>query len=237
MLDGLVEGAKSAMSVAAACAAMGIMAHAVVMTGLALKIVFLIKTLAGGQQLLALVLTMLISIFFGMGIPTTASYIIIAVLGAPVLVEMGVPLLSVHLFIYYYAILANLTPPVASAALVAARVGGAEYIKTAITAVRIGLPGFILPFIFIYHPELLLEGNITAIISVIASSLCGVFCMASFFEGYLLRIASIIERVMLGFASILLIYPDQATDLIGYVLLALVIFNQWRIRKTELIRA
>lgn len=229
LVNGLVEGAKNTMTVAVACAAMGIVAQSVIMTGLALKVVFLIKQIAGSIPLLAVFLTMVISIFFGMGVPTTASYVLVAVLGAPVLVEFGFPILSVHLFIYYYAILANITPPVASAALVASRISGSNYYKTSIQAVILGLPGFILPFIFIYHPELLLQGgNWLEIIKIILSSTLGMISMAIFFEGWLFRATTKIERLLFGISTILLVYPEGFTDIIGYVLLAGLAFYQYK---------
>ncbi|MEI3141009.1 MAG: TRAP transporter fused permease subunit [Lawsonibacter sp.] len=159
LYNGLVIGAKSAMTVAAACAAMGIVTQIFVMTGLAMNIVFFIKTLSGNVGILALILTMAVTILFGMGVPTTAAYVLVASLAGSVLIELGFDKIAVHLFIYYYAALANITPPVASAALVASKIAKSDYFKTAATATRLGLPGFILPFMFAYHQELFLTGQ------------------------------------------------------------------------------
>ncbi|WP_099355225.1 TRAP transporter permease [Fredinandcohnia onubensis] len=216
--EGMISGAKNAMSVAAACAAMGVVSQAFIMSGLAFKIVYFIKDLSGGMGLLALVLTMLISIFFGMGVPTTASYILVAVIGASALTELGFPLLSVHLFIFYYAILANITPPVSAAVLVASKIADSNYIKTGITAIRIGLPGFILPFLFVYHPELLLQGSPVEIIAVAISSFLGMFMLAVTFEAYFLKEINVLERIIAGIASLTLMYPGVFTDIIGYLL-------------------
>ena len=169
LYNGLVIGAKSAMTVAAACAAMGIVTQIFVMTGLAMNIVFFIKTLSGNVGILALILTMAVTILFGMGVPTTAAYGLVASLAGSVLIELGFDKIAVHLFIYYYAALANITPPVASAALVASKIAKSDYFKTAATATRLGLPGFILPFMFAYHQELFLMGNPLSIISIVVS--------------------------------------------------------------------
>ena len=231
--EGFVSGAKSAMSVAAACAAMGIMTQIIINTGMATKIVFLIKSLAGEQMFTALLLTCAISIFFGMGVPTTASYVLVASLGAPVLIELGYPTLAVHLFIYYYAILANITPPIASAALVASQIAKAPYMSTGWTAVRLGLPGFLLPFLFVYHPELLLEGTVLSCASVIVSCVLGLFCMAVFFEGYFFTRLNWAERIAIAIASFLLVKPGTYSDLIGLAIFLLLLFEQ-RTKKAKL---
>ena len=179
LYNGLVIGAKSAMTVAAACAAMGIVTQIFVMTGLAMNIVFFIKTLSGNVGILALILTMAVTILFGMGVPTTAAYVLVASLAGSVLIELGFDKIAVHLFIYYYAALANITPPVASAALVASKIAKSDYFKTAATATRLGLPGFILPFMFAYHQELFLMGNPISIISIVLSCAIGLFCMCA----------------------------------------------------------
>ena len=229
--DGLVSGAKSTMSVAAACAAMGLISQAVVVSGLAFKIVYLIKSLSGGYSLLAVLLTMVVSLFFGMGIPTTASYIIVAVIGAPALTELGFSLLATHLFIYYYAILANLTPPVASAALVASRIAEANYTKTALRAVRLGLPGFILPILFIYNPELILQGTAFDIATSVLSASIGMLALAACSEGYLFDVMNPLERIIMGIGSALMIIPGITTDLIGFTLFIILVVKQFYTRK------
>lgn len=226
IFEGLVSGSESTISVGTACAAMGVVSQTFIMTGLALKIVFFIKRFAGNTPYIGLLLTMIISIFFGMGVPTTASYILVAILGAPVLVELGYPLLSVHLFIYYYAILANITPPVASAALVGSRIASADYYKTSVQAVKIGLTGFILPFIFVYHTELLLQGNIINILQVILSCTLGLLCMAITFEGWFFTALSKIERLLFGLSFVLLVYPGFYSDVIGYILFVMLFVKQ-----------
>lgn len=227
--NGFVSGAKSAMSVAAACAAMGIMTQIIINTGMAMKIVFLIKTLADGKMFAALLLTAIISLIFGMGVPSTATYVLVASLGAPVLIELGYPVLATHLFIYYYSILANITPPIASAALVGSQIANASYMKTGWTAVRLGLPGFVLPFLFAYHPELLLQGSILECAPVILSCVLGLFCFAVFSEGWFFDTINVIERALVAVAAIALVFPGTITDLIGLVCFAVVfLWNRTR---------
>lgn len=226
LCEGLISGAKSAIMVAPSCAVMGILSQSVIMSGLAFKIVFFIKSISGGYRFLAVLLTMAISIFFGMGVPTTASYTLVAVIGASALTELGFSLLSVHMFIYYYAILANITPPVCAAVLVGSQIAGSDYMKTGLTAVRIGLPGFLLPFIFLYNPELLMQGQLGLILSSSLSALAGVFALVVAFEGYWLKRLSMVQRILSGAASLVLIIPGTTTDVIGAVLLALLFLWQ-----------
>src|SRR5699024_4738455 len=224
--DGMVSGAKSVMGVAAACAAMGVISQAFILSGLAFKIIYFIKDLSGGQGLLALILTMLISLFFGMGVPTTASYILVAVIGASALTELGFDLVPVHLFIFYFSILANITPPVSAAVLVASKISTSDYLITGFEAIRIGLPGFILPFLFMYNPELLLQGKLLNSIIVIATSFVGVFCLSVAFEGYLLKHINYFERLLFLLVSGFLLYPGFVSDIIGIVLLIVLILIQ-----------
>lgn len=227
LYNGLISGAKSAMTVAAACAAMGIVTQIFVMTGLAMNIVFFIKTLSSSVGLVALILTMAVTILFGMGVPTTAAYVLVASLAGSVLVELGFDKLAVHLFIYYYAALANITPPVASAALVASKIAKADYFKTSVTATRLGLPGFILPFMFVYHQELLLQGNIISIVAIVFSSFVGLFCMCACFEGFVFRKLNVIERILMAVCAVCGIWPGTKTDIICYVIFIVVIGGQY----------
>lgn len=228
---GLVSGAKSTMKVAPSCAIMGVLSQAIIMSNLATKIVFFIRNLSGGMSIIAVILTAIICIFFGMGVPTTASYALVAVIGAAALVDVGFSLLSVHMFIYYYAILANITPPVCPAALVGSQIADANYNKTGLTAVRIGLPGFILPFLFMYHPELLMQGEPVSVIWTAITALLGIFAMAVMFEGYLLKKTSVPQRIMALFACVTLVYPEVYSDFLGLAILAALIL--WQRTETQ----
>jgi len=226
--EGLIIGIRGTIHVAAACAVMGILAHAFVISGLAFKIVFMIKELSEGLHYIAVILTVLVSLFFGMGIPTTATYILVAVIGAPALVELGFPLLAVHLFIYYYCIIANITPPVCAAALMGSRIAKANYLETGMRALRIGIPGLILPIIFLYHPALILQGTISEIVAISLSSFFGLISFAAASEGYLFTATSGVERLILGISSIFLVYPTNNTDVIGYILFFTIALAQFR---------
>ena len=219
-------------SVAVACAVMGIVAQVVNMTGLSLKIVYQLRIIAGDIPFLAVVLTMMISVFFGMGVPTTASYVMVAIIAAPVLVEFGFPPIGVHMFVYFYAILANITPPIATAALVASRIGEADYMKTAVQSVKVGIAGFIIPFMFLYHPELLMDGALVQILLVVLTSVLGVFCLAVFFEKWFYTHVNPVERAGFLVTAGLLIYPEFATSLVGIVLfLALLAGQKIKVKK------
>ena len=150
-----------------------------------------------------------------------------ASLAGSVLVELGFDKLAVHLFIYYYAALANITPPVASAALVASKIAKADYFKTSVTATRLGLPGFILPFMFVYHQELLLQGNIISIVAIVFSSFVGLFCMCACFEGFVFRKLNVIERILMAVCAVCGIWPGTKTDIICYVIFIVVIGGQY----------
>lgn len=234
MKNAFVSGAKSTLTVAVACAVMGIVAQVVNMTGLSLKIVYQLRIIAGDIPFLAVVLTMMISVFFGMGVPTTASYVMVAIIAAPVLVEFGFPPIGVHMFVYFYAILANITPPIATAALVASRIGEADYMKTAVQSVKVGIAGFIIPFMFLYHPELLMDGAPVQILLVVLTSVLGVFCLAVFFEKWFCTHVNPIERAGFLVTAGLLIYPEFATSLVGIVLfLALLAGQKIKVKKAE----
>lgn len=224
--NAFVSGAKSTLTVAVACAVMGIVAQVVNMTGLSLKIVYQLRQIAGDIPFLAVVLTMLISVFFGMGVPTTASYVMVAIIAAPVLVEFGFPAIGVHMFVYFYAILANITPPIATAALVASQIGETDYMQTAVLAVKIGISGFIIPFMFLYHEELLMQGTPLDIILTVLTSVGGVLCIAIFFEKWFITRVTRLESVGFLIAAALLIYPERLTSVVGIVLFAILLMGQ-----------
>lgn len=233
IVEGLIKGIKNGIGVAAACASMGIVSHVFVTTGLALQMVYIIQDFSGGVGFVALLLTMVISLLFGMGVPTTASYIMVAVIGAQAIIELGFPTIAIHLFILYYAILANITPPVSAAILVASKISGSNYIRTGMTAMRLGLPGFILPFLFVYHEELLLQGAPLDIVIVILTAMLGLICLSVTFEGYFFKSIGILERLFFLGLSITLVYPEFISDVLGFIaLLTVFLFNISRKAKT-----
>ena len=230
ILKALEFGAKNMLPVAAACACAGIIIGVINLTGLGLKFTSLILVIAGNSLIPALIFTMFAGIVLGMGLPTTAAYIVQAALLIPALIRLGVPLIAAHLFVFYFAIISAITPPVAMAVYAAAGIGGSNLWRTGLEAVRIGATGFIIPFMFVYGPSLLMIGSIGTIITTIISSSIGVVALSAGLMGWFLKEATYLERAMLVAGALLLIKPGLYTDAIGLVLLTIVIVIQ-KLRK------
>ena len=213
---------RGAVQVAAACAAAGVVVGVASLTGIGLRMSELIVTISGGNLLAALMLTAIGSIILGMGLPTTAAYVVLAALGAPALVQLGVPLLAAHLFIFYFGCISNVTPPVSLAAFAAAGISGSPALKTAVSAALLAGAGFLVPFMFVYGPELLLIGNPVEIMLAFVTGLLGVIALASAGMGYARRPLRVWERVIALGAAPLLVYPGLPTDAFGLLLLAFV---------------
>lgn len=227
-VEGFIDGAKNAAMVAAILAAVGIMVQAAVATGLAHRFVFELLLMAE-TIFVALLLTMGLALFFGMGVPSTASYILLSSLVAPVLVKLGVPLLAAHLFIYYYTIIANLTPPVGSAAIVASRIADANFTKTCFISMRLAMVALILPFMFVYKPALLAQGSFIDIFETAAFAAIGLVAFAAGWEGWLLTSTSWFERALLLLAGVLLIPPLPLwISAVAMAILAVPALLQWR---------
>src|SRR5690625_682929 len=225
---GFITGSSGAMKIAVASGVMGIAAHSIVITRLPSPVIFYISDLSGELIIVALLMTMGISIFFGMGIPNVASYVLVAVLGAPALVELGLPVISVHLFILYFSIMANITPPVGACVLVASQIANSRYFQTALTSIRLGLPGFLLPFLFIYQPGILLEGTFIEILIAVISTILGLTSMAFFFEGFVIRRTTPLQRLLLLIPAIGLFLPGNFSSIIGLIVLIIVFAMQIR---------
>jgi TRAP transporter 4TM/12TM fusion protein len=230
ILQALEEGAKGTVSVAIACACAGIVIGIINLTGLGLKFTGFVLLLAGESLALALLFTMVAGIFLGMGLPTTAAYIVMAALLIPALVKLGIPTIAAHMFAFYYAIISAITPPVALAVYAGAGLAGSNMWKTGFAALRIGAPGFIIPFMFAYAPSLLLVGSAQTIILSIVTAVVGVIMLAAGMMGWFLRETTLHERAILVAGAILLIKPGFYTDVLGLVLLGVVVLTQ-RIRK------
>ena len=222
MLDGAGRGA---VQVAAACAAAGIVVGVASLTGIGLRMSELIVTLSHGNLLAALILTAVGSIVLGMGLPTTAAYVVLAALGAPALVELGVPLLAAHLFIFYFGCISNVTPPVSLAAFAAAGIADAPPLRTAMSAAVLAGAGFLVPFMFIYGPPLLLDGSVPEIAMVVVTAVLGVTALASATMGFGRRDLVPWERLVLGVGALLLVFPGAVTDGAGLVALGIVFFR------------
>lgn len=230
ILKALEFGAKNMLPVAAACACAGIIIGVINLTGLGLKFTSLILVIAGNSLIPALIFTMFAGIVLGMGLPTTAAYIVQAALLIPALIKLGVPLIAAHLFVFYFAIISAITPPVAMAVYAAAGIGGSNLWRTGLEAVRIGATGFIIPFMFVYGPSLLMIGSLGTIITTIISSSIGVVALSAGLMGWFLKEATYLERAMLVAGALLLIKPGLYTDAVGSVLLIIVIVIQ-KLRK------
>ena len=219
----LKSGARGSVQVAVACAAAGIVVGVASLTGIGLRMSELIVTLSGGDLLGALGLTAIGSIVLGMGLPTTAAYVVLAALGAPALTQLGVPLLSAHLFIFYFGCISNVTPPVSLAAYAAAGIADAPAMKTAVTAMLLAGAGFIVPFMFVYVPELLLEGTWWGIAIAFGTATAGVTALAAAGVGFGRRSLTPLERVVLAAAALALMLPGLATDGFGMLALAVIL--------------
>lgn len=222
VLKAMREGAENAILITTACACCGIIIGVVTLTGVGLKIGYGIVTLAGGSLFLTLVFTMLTSLVLGMGVPTTANYIITSTVAAPALITLKIPALAAHLFVFYFGIIADITPPVAVAAYTGAAIAKADPIKTGLTASRLAIAAFVVPYFFIYNPFLLLiEIHPMRTIIAIATALVGIYALASAMSGYWRLDLKIWERIPLFVAAIALLDPGLLTDTIG---LGLILF-------------
>ncbi len=216
----LEQGALAVLSIAVACAAAGIVAGILSMTGLGSKISNLIIAMADGQAFIALLMTAVLAIILGMGLPTTAAYLILATVVAPPLVEMGVPILTAHMFVFFFGCISTITPPVALASYVAAGIAGSDINKTSWTAFAYGITSYILPFMFFFSPALLMQGTGLEIVAAIVTGLLAVFCIASAVVGYFIHPISLIGRALIAVAGLLLMYQTTLTALIAALIVA-----------------
>jgi len=226
VVDGLREGATGSVQVAAACAAAGIIIGSITMTGLGLKFSSFVVDASQGYLFLALPFTMIACLFLGMGVPTTAQYIIITSLVAPALAEMGVLAIAAHLFILYFGTRADITPPVALAAYAGAGIARSDPWKTGLAAFQLGIAGFIIPFMFVCAPELLMIGSWPGILLAVCTATLGVVCLAAAVQGCLMIETAWYERIALMAAALLLIKPGWMTDLAGLTIFVLVFLAQ-----------
>lgn len=229
IIEALAAGAQGTISVAAACGIAGIIAGTITMTGLANILINGIVTLAGNQVIIALFLTMICCIVLGMGVPTTANYCIMAATCAPILVRMDVPAIAAHFFVFYFGIVADLTPPVALAAYAGAAIAQSNPIKTAITSTKLAIAAFIVPYAFALNPVMLFIGvdSPLQIVLIIITSLIGIFGVSAALEGYVFGHMNPIQRVISAAGGLLLIDPSAITDFIGISLVVIVIAWQF----------
>ncbi|MBC8574528.1 TRAP transporter permease [Jingyaoa shaoxingensis] len=229
IIDALESGAKGTISVAVACAMAGIVAGCVTSTGLASKMITAIVSVANGHAMIALVLTMLCCIVLGMGVPTTATYCIMAATCAPILVspEIGIPIISAHFFVFYFGIVADITPPVALAAYAGSAIAKSSPMKTAFTATRLAIAGFIVPYICALSPAMLLiDAGPAEVVMIVITSLIGIFGVAAGLSGFVYRTMNPLMRILIVVGGITLLIPGTMTDVIGLVMVVGVILIQ-----------
>lgn len=224
----LANGAKNSVEIIAACALAGIIIGMVTMTGLGLKFSTLIEQISGGNLFIALLLTLLASILLGMGIPTTAKYIILATLVAPALVNMGAPLLAAHLFILYFGADADVTPPVGLASYAAAGLAGAHPLSAGWEAFKIGITAYIIPIAFIYGPALILQGSVLEILRAMITATIGAAVLGAVVQAYFVRLMPLPHRFIGLVGSIMLMEVTLLFDIIGFLLVALIFYLESR---------
>ena len=215
----ITNGSMAVIPIAIACAAAGIIAGTLGISGLGAKISALIIAISGGVPFFALLLTMITAIILGMGLPTTAAYLILATVVAPSLVELGVPLLTAHMFVFFYGCVSTITPPVALASYVAAGIADADINKVGWTAFFYGITSYILPFMFFLGPGLLMKGSWVSIAVAVASGFIGVFCVATSVVGYLRQHLAMWQRALLFAAGLTLMHQGWLTNICGLAIL------------------
>ena len=225
---GLERGAKAVLGVLVACAAAGIIIGVVTKTGVGLRLASGLIDLAGGMLLPAMFFTMLTAIVLGMGVPTTANYVITSTIAAPALVQMGVPILAAHMFVFYFGIIADVTPPVALAAYAGAGISGGNALKTGVHASKLAIAAFIIPYIFVLSPVILMvDATPLALVMVTLSALVGMIAVSSALCGFLADHCRPYERLLLIVAGLLMIKPGGTTDLIGCAIFAVILVMQY----------
>ena len=225
--EALESGAKNTMGVAVACAIAGIIVGIVTLTGLGQDLLNVLMSVAGTSKLLALFLTMVSCIVLGMGVPTTANYVIMATITAPIVMSMGVPMLAAHMFVFYFGIVADITPPVALAAYAGSAIAKSDPFKTGVLATRLAITAFIVPYIFAFNPAMLLiDTTVIEVVRIVITSLIGIFGISSAMEGYMLTDMKGWERLIIAGGGLMLIDPNLLTDLLGVLIIGSIVMVQ-----------
>jgi len=229
----LETGALNAIMVAVACACAGIVVGALDVTGLGVNFVSILLSLSGGYFLPTLILVMIACIVLGMGMPTTAAYILAAMVGAPALTKLGIPHLPAHMFVFASCILSAITPPVALAAFAGAQIAGGEPMRVGWLACRLGFPTFIVPFIFVYNPVLLWMGDPLWIIMSAITAILGILSISFGVDRWLWKDLGLVKSALFLLAGFTLLIPEIYTDILGIALFATLLILQWKYRKGE----
>jgi TRAP transporter 4TM/12TM fusion protein len=232
IITALQAGARGAVGVAIACATAGIIVGVVTLTGIGLKMANGLVEIAGGNLFFTLFFTMITSLILGMGVPTTANYVITSTIAAPALIMLGVPILAAHLFVFYFGIVADITPPVALAAYAGAGIAKSDPFWTGVEATKLAIGAFIVPYIFVFNPAMVLIGTTPVLLAMNLITACGgMLGVGVAMIGFAFTHMRWWERVWFAVGGLLLIDPGVTTDIVGIVMLALGFLNQWRIRK------
>ena len=228
IVDGLVKGARGALGVIIACASAGMIIGIVTKTGVGLKLASALVTVASGNFMLLLLCTMLTSLILGMGVPTTANYVITSTIAAPALIQLGVPILAAHMFVFYFGIIADITPPVALAAYAGSAISGGDPLKTGANASKLGIAAFIIPYVFVLSPQLLgIGATFGSVLFTTITAIIGMTGISGAMIGQFYCKANVLERLILLAGGLCLIDPQTLTDIIGIAILAAVFALQY----------
>ncbi|HHW02496.1 MAG TPA: TRAP transporter fused permease subunit [Thermoanaerobacterales bacterium] len=228
MLNALENGSRQTVSVVATCSAAGVIVGIISITGLGAKLSYTLLSVSNGNVYLAAIISAIITIILGCGMPPTAVYIILAAVLAPPLIKMGILPIAAHMFIFIFSCVGALTPPVAITAYTAAAIADSDPSKTGWTAFRFGITAYIIPFLFLLFPSLLLVGNAFEIITTTISSMIGICCLTAANEGFFIWRWGTAQRILLGIAALLLLKPGILTDAIGLLLIFAAILSRHR---------
>lgn len=226
VLTSLISGAKSAITVAIPCACIGMVVGVILLTGVGLEFSSLMRHLSGGALFPLLLIMMVTSLVLGLGVPTTAAYILVQVIAVPSMLELGVNAMAANLFCLYFAVISSITPPVALAAITAANIAKSDPFKTGWLAVRLGISGFVIPFVFVYQSGLLLTGSAIEILTACISCTLGVVALSGALQQYFFGELKKWEVILLFVISFALITPNTVLDIVGYVLLAVFVVER-----------
>ncbi len=229
ILLGLETGARNVLGVLVACAAAGIVIGVVTKTGVGLKLASGLLEFSGGMLLPSMFFTMITAIVLGMGVPTTANYVITSTIAAPALIQLGIPVLAAHMFVFYFGIIADVTPPVALAAYAGAGISGGNALMTGVNASKLAIAAFIIPYMFVLSPELLMiDATVGGLALSVFTAVLGMVAISASLIGYLADHCLPAERFVLFIGGLLMIKPGITTDMVGIVVFAAVIFFQWK---------
>lgn len=235
IVQGLDKGARGALGVLVACATAGIIIGVVTKTGVGLKMASALLDLAGGKLLPTMFFTMITSLILGMGVPTTANYVITSTIASPAIITLGVPVLAAHMFVFYFGIIADVTPPVALAAYAGSAISGGEPMRTGINASKLAVAAFLVPYIFVFSPDLLMiHATAGHLLYITCTALIGMLGVGVAMIGYFVTRTGLVDRLLFFVGGLLLVDPGTLTDIIGVILLAVAVMIQLAKRRRAL---